>query len=1819
MNNKINRAMALMLALQMAASTATPVMAQVRSRVPMNAFNVTATTTPLITTQSQEDSEDVMSYLKRELKSLVSEGKEILQREKTEEEKVKSILNYIKIFTKANENIEEKDGGELRDAIDRLGKFIKEYKEAIGKYDQKEKEKENNKLSEIRTKIKNINEKLKSINKDDRELKNYMRRVEDIDDEDDKFSLLDTLIKGDELVKKFYTSKQEGHNTNPREEKEAEKQLKEIKGKARIDSKGQFTPYEVKVKLKFDGDTLVDIEDNGTSPVEQGSKNIWKNTFSSMKNLFENKDIKKIKSMTDKGADVVTGATISTQAFRRAIINAYEGISESLEERAENVLADNQTLTYEDYRKTENGYIYIFKSTLPKDFDVELENVTYGVEGVDTDGEYNLKKVGDKYELTIPSTSKGGLHFVNIKDKNGKYKLPEKKMVVEGIQGIYYHEWKNNTTKINYPHFINQLDNNFEYHDGKIARGDDEQIALLNKNIRLILVTTAGNSAFQIYTPQDKTGRISSNLNDFYDANGTVNKNYKAGGYVFENKGYNKLSFMDDIKSMNSRNGSARFVKVYYYGLESPSDILYPFSEYKPNDPNPTVILGSYRMPEKTLQLKIRLNDTEDKIIEVMDNNTESAGNPAYATYMAEGFKEYRDKTLAEVKNLKFESDGNGVKEQATLDVKEAVKKAVIDAMENNTQKRASYSQAKKDFKLLLNQSYKTILEIEEGALEERGVENFKAKFKKALEKFKNKNTTDVEFNNLYRELKSAKEALNRKEKDNTKLREAIDRLKKENAQDYETWSYAFLEKAILEAEEELNKHLSPKEIKEKIVKLEAVKNKLVKRIEGERKYFKISGRIAESGQEGDSMANGGFNQDIYIEEVAGKTIYHLLFKPMNIMGVKAEIQNLKHFEGNNLKETTVRVSKKAPYTKVVSFIRDKQNEELFKIQTGAYMTSANIDYRDADLKLDRSNKQTITKELVEDFIKSEVPSLGIANDKNQNDNTQNDTRTNNNNREEALKAGVYNIPFEWKRSGSEENAMGKEAFKSITAKVYGDKAVITVETKELEMNNRQGVIKGHLLDMFVKDSSSKATNETDKKSALKGEIDTTKSEFRTINNPGSKIKNYPTNFTFELPKDVINRRHEVEVRVIVDIMDILSNGEPGSGKGSRSAKLVLNPNSENLQPGTGNSNNRNDNFGNMMESKEELKMEYYKSYALSERDYDVRSWNVFKEKYHKAADMLMRGSSVSASDMKRAKEELVEARNNLIRLNRPNGQMNMNTNNSNRSNSKAYSMYVSSLEADRNEKSMADIAIVNPVTVVEENGRVYAEVRMQSVNYRGLDGEVQKLYSFEGNNRYGRKMAADRYGNTFKFEVPRDVLNRTTEVWLEVNVDIMDELMGGGYESGNRVFRMVFDPSNKQVTNDYNRNQNNNLNVNSELDREIRNAMGYNSRDYENNSWREFEYALDRARSIARDSRASSSEINRAIDDLVRAKRNLVRNNKTNTNTNVNNTLKDKKVKEDVKTYEVEVSVLRADGNGSSMAKDGVHKIARVEEKDGKFKYYVSFKPIEKQFKGKTLTGNITKLFYYDGGKNEATNEGSGVWSFTLNSKMDDVKIAVWVDAMDELRGGRPGAGEQDAILRFSWSSAKDISPKKTEEKKSTTTSDFYDVKRHWAKEAIEYGISKGYFQGVGDNSFAPNRGMTRGEFVTVLGRIQKVDKTKYQNSKFTDVNSNEFYGAYVNWATEMGIVNGTGNGKFNPNEVMTREQMAVMMANYLKVAGIGVQNGGNTTFRDSSKISSWARESVEELARAKVINGMEDGTFSPKTPFTRAQVAQVLYNIYK
>ena len=96
-----------------------------------------------------------------------------------------------------------------------------------------------------------------------------------------------------------------------------------------------------------------------------------------------------------------------------------------------------------------------------------------------------------------------------------------------------------------------------------------------------------------------------------------------------------------------------------------------------------------------------------------------------------------------------------------------------------------------------------------------------------------------------------------------------------------------------------------------------------------------------------------------------------------------------------------------------------------------------------------------------------------------------------------------------------------------------------------------------------------------------------------------------------------------------------------------------------------------------------------------------------------------------------------------------------------------------------------------------------------------------------------------------------------------------------------------------------------------------------------------------------------------------------------------------------------------------------------------------------------------------------------------------------------------------------------------------------FKDVNEiDWFYEAVQYARDKGFFDGTTETTFTPNGTMTRGMFVTVLGRMAGVDAEDYANATvFKDVPAYEYYAPYVAWAYKYGIADGTDTGKFSPN----------------------------------------------------------------------------------
>lgn len=172
-----------------------------------------------------------------------------------------------------------------------------------------------------------------------------------------------------------------------------------------------------------------------------------------------------------------------------------------------------------------------------------------------------------------------------------------------------------------------------------------------------------------------------------------------------------------------------------------------------------------------------------------------------------------------------------------------------------------------------------------------------------------------------------------------------------------------------------------------------------------------------------------------------------------------------------------------------------------------------------------------------------------------------------------------------------------------------------------------------------------------------------------------------------------------------------------------------------------------------------------------------------------------------------------------------------------------------------------------------------------------------------------------------------------------------------------------------------------------------------------------------------------------------------------------------------------------------------------------------------------------------------------------------------------------------------------------------------FTDVgKKKWYHQSVDYVVLKKLMDGTGNGRFEPDSNMTRAMFVTVLGRMSGVKVSHKVRTAFSDVKQGQWYTGYVKWASDNGIVNGVSKTRFAPDENVTREQICKMVAEYSSVSGITLKTiNREVTFRDNDKISGWAKKYVKKCQTAGIVGG-DNGYFYPLNNATRAEVATIL-----
>jgi hypothetical protein len=163
------------------------------------------------------------------------------------------------------------------------------------------------------------------------------------------------------------------------------------------------------------------------------------------------------------------------------------------------------------------------------------------------------------------------------------------------------------------------------------------------------------------------------------------------------------------------------------------------------------------------------------------------------------------------------------------------------------------------------------------------------------------------------------------------------------------------------------------------------------------------------------------------------------------------------------------------------------------------------------------------------------------------------------------------------------------------------------------------------------------------------------------------------------------------------------------------------------------------------------------------------------------------------------------------------------------------------------------------------------------------------------------------------------------------------------------------------------------------------------------------------------------------------------------------------------------------------------------------------------------------------------------------------------------------------------------------------------------WYAQAVEQVSQQGWMGGVDGQHFAPDASVTRGTVVTVLYRMEGAPSVNGE-SGFPDVEGDSWYASAAVWAHSAGIASGYGDGRFGPNDNVTREQLAVFLWRYAQYKGMELAEGILGGFEDSGSVSSWARDGMEHAVGAGLITGTSEGLLKPGGVANRAQLAVIL-----
>ena len=235
------------------------------------------------------------------------------------------------------------------------------------------------------------------------------------------------------------------------------------------------------------------------------------------------------------------------------------------------------------------------------------------------------------------------------------------------------------------------------------------------------------------------------------------------------------------------------------------------------------------------------------------------------------------------------------------------------------------------------------------------------------------------------------------------------------------------------------------------------------------------------------------------------------------------------------------------------------------------------------------------------------------------------------------------------------------------------------------------------------------------------------------------------------------------------------------------------------------------------------------------------------------------------------------------------------------------------------------------------------------------------------------------------------------------------------------------------------------------------------------------------------------------------------------------------------------------------------------------------------------------------------------------------DSYVDTYVDALghswDSGKVTKPATETEDGVKTYTCTRCGETKTESIPAVSVDVTQMFTDVTKNWAYPGIQYCVTHGIMGGMGDGTFAPTGTTTRAQIVQILYNLEGTPAVS-GTTPFTDLTAN-WYKPAILWAYQNNVVAGTSPTTFDPERPVTREQIAVILTQYM----FNVLKMNRTwtpadlsAFPDGANVSSWAKEAMQDAVALGLINGTKasDGVvyLDPQGSAARQQVATILMN---